>query len=396
MRATAVLFLATVTAAGAQTEQPKRAFALSDWYRVTTVRQSAMSPDGRTVAFTVTTVREAENKRHSEVWVVATDGGAPRRLTSQTAEGSTPRWSADGKTLVVSSAGGLLLYRADDVAREPEKVERFQTGSMPDDKNFMVWSAAPDRPMRPATTNDPYGAMGQSRPPYGAITRPADPKRFDGRQIVDFPFRANDQGYLPVRTGPREFIADQLFIQASDGSSKQQLTHTSYSHNNEIVSPDGRWIAFTADAMLRSDSAVAAIADSIAFLPYSEARTTADRNDQDIYVIPATTCGRAPCEPRRVARLMGNESSLAWSPDSRQISYIGRSGRFTQARLYLIDATGGTPKNLTGAWTYEPDSYFWRPDGSIIVTASIGGRSAILSLTPATGTMTINSTPAGW
>ena len=54
-----------------------RAFTLNDWYRVTTVSSPVIAPDGKQVAFTVTTVVAAENKRHSEVWLAPTSGGAP-------------------------------------------------------------------------------------------------------------------------------------------------------------------------------------------------------------------------------------------------------------------------------------------------------------------------------
>src|SRR5687767_11092316 len=135
----------------------KRAFTLADWYRVTTVRQPAMSPDGKWIAFTVTTVRESENKRASGVWVVPVSGGAPTRLTPAGVESSTPRWSPDRKTLVVTSAGGLQRYRADNFATAPEPLDRFQAGSMPDNKAFMVWTSAADRPPRPAPSSpDPY------------------------------------------------------------------------------------------------------------------------------------------------------------------------------------------------------------------------------------------------
>ena len=65
-----------------------RAFVPADWHRVTTVSAPAMSPDGRRVAFTVTTVVEAQNKRHSEVWVANTTGGDPVRFTSPSVESS--------------------------------------------------------------------------------------------------------------------------------------------------------------------------------------------------------------------------------------------------------------------------------------------------------------------
>src|SRR5215217_8054041 len=74
----------------------KRAFTPADWYRVTAVGSPAISPDGRLVAFTVTTVNEAENKRHTEVWAVPAAGGQPVRYTSPGTESSAPRFSADG------------------------------------------------------------------------------------------------------------------------------------------------------------------------------------------------------------------------------------------------------------------------------------------------------------
>lgn len=388
MKRCVFLLMLVAGTAGAQSPS-KRAFTLSDWYRVTTVRQPAMSPDGRWVAFTVTTVREAENKRQSEVWIVGSGGGTPVRLTPAGIESSTPRWSPDGTSVVVTSADGLLRYRADDFQAAPEKVDRFQAGSVPGTKSFVVWSAPVDRPRPASTSADPYASMGQSRPPYGAITRPADPKRFDGRQIVDFPFRSNDQGYLPVRTGPRQFNATQIFIQGFDGSPRRQLTATRYSHREAVVSPDGQWIAFVADAAMRSDSAVAAESDSVALLPYDEKRLTADANTADIFVIPSSQCDEPEgCKPQRVTRLNGSESSLAWSPDSKRLAYLSRSGRFTQLNLFVIDAAGGSPKNLTSGWRHEPDSYFWRPDGSIMMTASIGGASGVFLVDPATGKRT--------
>src|SRR5207249_7264195 len=74
-----------------------RAFTPNDWYRVTTLSTPAVSPDGKQVAFTVTTARAAENKRHSEVWLVSIAGGDPARLTSPGVESSSPWWSPDGK-----------------------------------------------------------------------------------------------------------------------------------------------------------------------------------------------------------------------------------------------------------------------------------------------------------
>ena len=63
----------------AQQATAKHGFTPADWYKLTTVSTPALSPDGNKVAITVTTVREAENRRHSEVWVVSTQGDPDRK-----------------------------------------------------------------------------------------------------------------------------------------------------------------------------------------------------------------------------------------------------------------------------------------------------------------------------
>ena len=44
----------------------QRAMQPNDWHRLTTVSQPAMSPDGKVVAFTVTTVNEKEKVNHKK------------------------------------------------------------------------------------------------------------------------------------------------------------------------------------------------------------------------------------------------------------------------------------------------------------------------------------------
>jgi dipeptidyl aminopeptidase/acylaminoacyl peptidase len=82
MRVTTAILLLALSAVPVFGQQTGRAFTPADWYRLTTVGSPAMSPDGRQVAFTVTTVKEAENARHTEVWVVPTRGGEPVRYTA--------------------------------------------------------------------------------------------------------------------------------------------------------------------------------------------------------------------------------------------------------------------------------------------------------------------------
>ena len=372
---------------GAQAPSAPRAFTPDDWYRVTTLNTPAMSPDGKWVAFTVTTVREAENKRHNEVWVVATAGGEAQRFTSAGYESSNPRWSPDGKWLLFTSQrpgarGRTWGLRMDQPGGEAVATDAYPDGSVPNDKSFVVWSdgTSPDSAAADSARRDPFGAMApMARPPFGAITKPLDPKRFDGRHLTELRYKSNGPGFLPGPRDKRVYRPTQIWMQQLDGSKKKLVDSTAYSRRGAVVSPDGKWIAFAADARLRPDSVVEAERDSLARLPYNAKRDEAPRNDADIFVIPV-----GGGTPRRVATLQGNESDLAWSPDGKWISFTSAPSRVSSQRLYVIDPAGGTPTNLLGTWQYEPANYQWLPDGRIAMSASIGGRSALFHLDPAT------------
>ena len=214
---------APLFAPGAQNPRP---FTPGDWYRITTLSAPALSPDGRSVAFTVTTVKESDNRRHQEVWVTPTAGGVAMRYTAPGYESSNPRWSPDGRWLLFTSTrpgsrGRTWGLRMDQPGGEAVEIDSFPTGAAPDNKRFVVTS----EPIAPDTTGprpaEAWAAMQpMARPPFGSITQPVDAKRFDGRHVTEIRYKANGAGFLP---GPREarvFRPAQLWIQASDGSPK--------------------------------------------------------------------------------------------------------------------------------------------------------------------------------
>ncbi len=369
----------------------QRAMRPNDWHRVTTLSAPAMSPDGKLVAFTVTTVVERENRRHNEVWVVSTAGGDPVRYTAPATESSNPRFSPDGKYLFFTSqraggSGSTWALRMDAPSGEAAQVADYPNGSWTRDGKFAVFASTvtPDGPQggprADSSRADPYARMQpMARPPFGAITKPVDPARFDGRHITETRYKANGAGFLP---GPREarvIRAEQLFTQAP-GAKRVQVTNTNYSHRGVTVSPDGKWIAFIANAELLSDSAVALRADSLALLPYDAARDEVDRNENDIFVIPV-----AGGTPRKVATIQGAESDLSWSPDGRRLAFISRAGRMKNAGLATVDVASGAVAVLNAGWRYEPAGIEWLPAGDIAVWADIGGSSGLFMINPRDG-----------
>jgi hypothetical protein len=218
-----VYFAGLAAIASGQASAQQRAFMPKDWYRITSLNGPALSPDGKWVAVTVTTVKEAENRRHSEIWLSSVDGGEPIRLTSPSVESSNARWSPDGKLLLFSSSrpgskARIWALRMDRPSGEAFEVDSLPAGSYSTDGRVVAWADTTDAAARDSTVKDAYEKMGSmARPPFGAITKPVDPARFDGRQITDMVYKINGQGFVPSLREARRWNARQIWMRPVGG-----------------------------------------------------------------------------------------------------------------------------------------------------------------------------------
>ena len=84
---------------GARAQAPaKHAITFDDMIHMHRVGEAQISPDGKWVAYTVTTPDLEANRGASNIWMVAVSGGSPLRLT-QSGHDSSPAWSPDSKTI---------------------------------------------------------------------------------------------------------------------------------------------------------------------------------------------------------------------------------------------------------------------------------------------------------
>ena len=129
MRLTTRLLIVLLLAATPAFAQ-KRAFTIEDLYRVQDIGELAVSPDGRTVLYTVATKDLGRAKREAHVWSLSLDGGEPRQLTYSEKAESSPTFSPDGRSIafVSTRSGDANLYLMPADGGEARPLTKLSTG----------------------------------------------------------------------------------------------------------------------------------------------------------------------------------------------------------------------------------------------------------------------------
>ena len=137
----AALVVATCMGVGVSTADAQmRGVTAEDYLAFEALGDPQFSPDGSTIAFVVTKVDTAQNRRRSEIWSVAADGGRePIVLTTAPQSSNSPRWKPDGSALAFLSARPMPGEAAGETPKrqvwllplsggEPTRVTHLQNG----------------------------------------------------------------------------------------------------------------------------------------------------------------------------------------------------------------------------------------------------------------------------
>jgi dipeptidyl aminopeptidase/acylaminoacyl peptidase len=322
--------------------QQLRPWQATDYYKLTFLADPQMSPDGRRVAITVTTVVEDKDKRHSEIWMAAADGSAPAyRYTSPSTEASSPTWSPDGSLLAFSSRregseDDVWFLRTGAPGGEAFQIKGVHgTPMFSRDGQWLLYGwrgADPD-----SAKKEPW----RTRVSPVAITHGPDVKRFDGRVYTSIPIVADERGFLAPRETRRPNHLYLVPLDGTRGGDPRQLTSGDLSQGGAAWSPDGKTIAFVQDS--------------------TETLEVRDQAHPEIYLL--TIAGGAI---RKLATGFTESTDPTWSPDGTTIAFICSKGRGAENDLCVIPAAGGTPRNLTAEWALDPGSPTWSPDGKTL------------------------------
>jgi dipeptidyl aminopeptidase/acylaminoacyl peptidase len=321
-----ILALASVAAA--------RTMTYEDLAAMQRIGAPALSPDGKWIAYTVTTTDLAKNARATALWLMRADGSGARELTA----GDSPVWSPDGKTIAYLAGGQIALW--DVAAGSSRKLPDLKGGAstikwMPDGSGLLVVSDVEIEGKNNMPSPDSKARVIDSLlfRHWNAWTGPAR------THILHVPLSGTPRDLTP---GP--FDAPPYSI---GGGSEFD------------VSPDGKELVYAQNT--DSDAALS--------------------TNSDLFIVRIAPGAGAV----RITKRTGADTGPVYSPDGKWIAYRSQARQGYESdlwELWLVDRSTGMSQRIASDFPNWIESVTWLPDSkSMLVTAPFEGRNAIYEIT---------------
>ena len=302
----------------------KRTLVPTDVYKIKNIADPQVSPDGRWVAYVLSTVDTAKDKRNSDVWMVSMDGKENLQMTSTEDGESTPRWSPDGKYL------SFLASRNADKQAQIWLMDRRggEAKKLTDTKGDIgeyTWS--PDGKKIALSILDQDftdTSKTKTRLPY----------------VMDrYQFKKDKDGWIENRF-------NHLYIFDIDTKKMDTLTKGNFNETSPQWSPNGKQLAFV-----------------------SNRSADPDRNENDdIFIMNAEKSATA----KKLTDWPGADRNPKWSPDGETIAYTSTTSNlnftmYGQNGISLVTPATGASRSLAAAVDRNVSDIQWAADGKNII-----------------------------
>ena len=355
-----------------QTAPVKRPMTFEDMMNMKRLGETAVSPDGKWLAYSVTTVNLAQNTKTAELWLQAIapppgTGGDPLKLAVAEPGDSGPQFSADGKRLlfISSRTGAPQIWTADfDSATGSttnlHKLTNLDLGIdnaqwAPDGRSVVF--TAPVYPDCPAIVPGDNGAGAECN--YDRDAKAADSKV--KAQIFTHLLYRHWNHY----TGDKR---SHLFIVSVDNGNLRDLTPND-PHDvppfslggggGFAIAPDSKELAFTEN--LDPEPAIS--------------------TNADIFTLDLTN---PSAKPVKMSTSPGGDFNPAYSPDGKYLAWRSEARAGYEAdkfRLMLYDRTAKTIKDSLPKFDNWVDEFVWSTDsGTIYFVSGSNGAAPIYEI----------------
>ncbi|HEV8214270.1 MAG TPA: hypothetical protein VGP95_00500, partial [Gemmatimonadaceae bacterium] len=379
----AVALAASALAAQAPSTSP----AGASW-----MRYPAISPDGKTIAFTY----------KGDLYRVAAAGGAATALTTHVAHDFMPVWSHDGKRIAFASDrhGNFDIYVMPADGGEPRRLTFHSAAEYPysfsaDDKSVIFGAArideAANREYPTGSQPELYRVPANGGRPMQVLTTPAEEAREskDGRYIVYQDKKGGENAWRKHHTSA---IARDIWIYDSKTGAHRKLTTFAGEDRNPVFANDEKSFyylseesgSFNVHKMSvdggKSQQLTSFKQVPVRFLSSSDNGTLCFGFDGQIYTM---TTGASPkqvnvaitsdtrANAERIMAVNNGAGELTVSPSGKEVAFTYRGD------VFVAGVDGGGTKRITNTPEVERGLEF-SPDGKALIYASErGGKWAI-------------------
>jgi dipeptidyl aminopeptidase/acylaminoacyl peptidase len=330
-----LLMLGRALSADAQAPA-KHPLAFDDLIKLHRISAPEVSPDGKWVAYGISTPDMETNRGVGNIWLVGTSGGDAIQLT-QSGKDSAPSWSPDGKTLAFLSGrdGTSQVYVISMEGGEAKKLTTLSTGA-----DLFKWS--PDGKSI-AFTSGVYVDCKDD-----ACNKKRDEEKEKSK------VKAHVAEHLLYRHWDHwsEGKRSHLFIQPVEATpAAHDLTEAA----DYDVPPDQRGgdtdLNFSPDS---KEICYTAVTDKM------EATST----NGDLFLVPVTGG-----EPKRITTNQGFDGNPVYSPDGKYIAYHAQMTPGYEAdrwQVMLYNRQAGQSENISASFDRSAGELSWSPDSKTI------------------------------
>ena len=331
----------------------KQPFTVDALLQIQRIADPQISPDGKTVAFEVSTPDLTANKNIHSIWTVALTGiGAPHKLTTPA---ERPRWSPDGKRIFYTGTAGdsSQIWSVNADGTDPRQLTHLSTGASgeivsPDGKYLVV-------------TSDVYPACGADDACNQRKIDDAKQRKSDAILVTTLLYRHWNSWQGDTRS-------HLLSISLSDGKAVDLSPGDRVTPPFSLGGPD--------------DYAISPDSSEVAFSQNADPIPAAGTNNE-IYTEPIA--GGAPV---KVSTSPGADNSPLYSPDGKYLAWRSQARAGYEADKWIIvvlDRAAKQLSRLTDQIDRQIESFTWSPDSKNVFFTTIDRGLQAIQFIPVTG-----------